>query len=72
MNSASAASQLGRLTVDWSSPVVRVTLRHAPLNVIDIPMMEELAALLAEIEAQPDIAVVVISGDGKSFLLAWM
>jgi cyclohexa-1,5-dienecarbonyl-CoA hydratase len=67
MNSASAASQLGRLTVDWSSPVVRVTLRHAPLNVIDIPMMEELAALLAEIEAQPDIAVVVISGDGKSF-----
>src|ERR1700727_2335837 len=67
MTSTSAPSQLGRLSVDSSSPVVRVTLRHAPLNVIDIPMMEELATSLAEIEAQPDVSVVVISGDGKSF-----
>jgi cyclohexa-1,5-dienecarbonyl-CoA hydratase len=67
MNSASAPSQLDRLSVDSSSPVVRVTLRHEPLNVIDIPMMEELAASLAEIEAQPDVSVVVISGEGKSF-----
>ena len=67
MNSASAASQLDRITVDRSSPVVLVTLRHAPLNVIDVPMMEELAITLTEVEAQPDVSVVVFSGAGKSF-----
>jgi len=47
--------------------VARIQLRNPPLNVIDIPMMEELAQALAEIEAGSDISVIVLSGEGKAF-----
>jgi len=47
--------------------VARIMLRHAPLNVIDIRMMEELGRSLFDIEARPDISVIVFSGDGQSF-----
>jgi cyclohexa-1,5-dienecarbonyl-CoA hydratase len=56
-----------RLTVDVSAPVSRIVLRHAPLNIIDIPMMEELVQALAEVEAHPDISTILLSGDGKAF-----
>ena len=56
-----------RLAIDFAAPVARIVLRHPPLNVIDIAMMEELAQSLAEIEARPDVSVIVISGDGKAF-----
>ena len=42
-------SKLARLTVDIGSSVARIGLRNAPLNIIDIPMMEELDAALASI-----------------------
>jgi cyclohexa-1,5-dienecarbonyl-CoA hydratase len=60
-------SKHARLTVEVSVPVSRIVLRHAPLNIIDIPMMEELVQALAEIEAHPDISTVLLSGDGKAF-----
>ncbi|MHB8218538.1 MAG: enoyl-CoA hydratase/isomerase family protein [Candidatus Sulfotelmatobacter sp.] len=60
-------SKLARPTFDIGSPVARIVLRHAPLNVIDIAMMEELAQALAEVEARSDISVVVLSGEGKGF-----
>jgi cyclohexa-1,5-dienecarbonyl-CoA hydratase len=52
---------------ETASPIARITLHHPPLNVIDIPMMEELAYSLAEIEARPDVSVIVLSGAGKAF-----
>jgi cyclohexa-1,5-dienecarbonyl-CoA hydratase len=58
-------SNLARLTVDVDSSAARIVLRNAPLNVIDIPMMEELAQGLADIEARSDVSVVVICGEGK-------
>ena len=60
-------SSLARLTVHTISPVARIVLRHAPLNVIDTPMMEELVQTLAEIENRSDISVIVLSGEGKAF-----
>jgi cyclohexa-1,5-dienecarbonyl-CoA hydratase len=60
-------SKLARLTVDVTSSSARIALHNAPLNVIDIPMMEELAQLLAEIESRADISVIVLSGEGKTF-----
>ncbi|MGB7602933.1 MAG: enoyl-CoA hydratase/isomerase family protein [Candidatus Sulfotelmatobacter sp.] len=60
-------STLVRLTVDLRSSAARIVLRNAPLNVIDIPMMEELAQVLADIERRSDVSVVVISGGGKAF-----
>jgi cyclohexa-1,5-dienecarbonyl-CoA hydratase len=67
MASTLAESQLARLAVDLKPPVARIVLRHAPLNVIDIPMMEELAHTLAEIESLPEISVIVLSGEGPMF-----
>jgi len=55
------------VAVDSAPPIVRISLHNPPLNVIDIPMMEELRQSLAEIEAQPDVSVIVISGEGKCF-----
>jgi cyclohexa-1,5-dienecarbonyl-CoA hydratase len=60
-------SKLARLTVDIGSSVARIVLRHEPLNVIDVAMMEELACALKEIEARSEISVIVVSGAGKAF-----
>ncbi|MFZ0308619.1 MAG: enoyl-CoA hydratase/isomerase family protein [Candidatus Sulfotelmatobacter sp.] len=67
MVSTFVESNLSRLKVDITPRVARIVLRHAPLNVIDIPMMEELAQVLGEIELRPDVTVVVLSGEGKAF-----
>src|SRR5690348_11312061 len=56
-----------RLDVEIAPPVARIGLRNVPLNVIDIPMMEELVQALAEIEPEPRVFVIVISGQGKAF-----
>jgi cyclohexa-1,5-dienecarbonyl-CoA hydratase len=56
-----------RIAIEIDPPVARVVLRHPPLNVIDIPLMEELAQSLAEMETRPDVSVIVFSGHGKAF-----
>jgi cyclohexa-1,5-dienecarbonyl-CoA hydratase len=67
MASASVESSLARLKVDVSSPVARIVLNNSPLNIIDIPMMEEFAQVLEEIEARSDVSVIVLSGEGSAF-----
>jgi cyclohexa-1,5-dienecarbonyl-CoA hydratase len=62
-----AESKLARLTVEVTAPVARLALRNPPLNVIDLPMMEELGQALAEIEARSDVSVIVVSGEGRAF-----
>lgn len=61
------ATKFDRLSIEISAPIARIILSNPPLNVIDIPMMEELAAALAEIEAQPELSLIVFVGAGKSF-----
>src|SRR5580698_2068971 len=56
-----------RIEMELRPPVARLRLQNPPLNVIDIPMMEELAAALAAIEANPAITCVVLSGSQKAF-----
>jgi cyclohexa-1,5-dienecarbonyl-CoA hydratase len=67
MTDAFPETALARLVVECKPPVARIALRHAPLNVIDIPMMEELAEALKDIEARSDVSVIVLSGEGKAF-----
>jgi cyclohexa-1,5-dienecarbonyl-CoA hydratase len=57
----------GRLSLALSPPIARITLHNPPLNIIDIPMMGDLAHVLTEIESRSDISVIVISGHGKNF-----
>ena len=56
-----------RITVEFRPPVARICLQHPPLNVIDIAMMEELAATLSEIEGRNELSTVVLTGAGKAF-----
>src|SRR3954466_11636847 len=61
------ATKFERLALDLDGFAAHVTLRNPPLNVIDIPMMDELSAALAEIESQPAISIVVLRGEGANF-----
>jgi cyclohexa-1,5-dienecarbonyl-CoA hydratase len=56
-----------RIKLDFQPPVVRISLHHPSLNVIDIMMMEELAQALTEVEARSDVSTIVLTGSGKSF-----
>ena len=56
-----------RIDLKLEAPVARITLRHAALNVIDLQMMDELAAALGEVEARDDVALVVLQGSEKAF-----
>jgi cyclohexa-1,5-dienecarbonyl-CoA hydratase len=56
-----------RVMLDFQPPVARVILHHPPLNVIDFPMMDELAQALAKIETRDEVSTVLLSGAGTSF-----
>ncbi|HUD64986.1 MAG TPA: enoyl-CoA hydratase/isomerase family protein [Candidatus Sulfotelmatobacter sp.] len=58
---------VSRLAVNVAAPVARIRLHNPPLNVIDIPMMEELALFLGEIDSRPEVSVIVLSGEGRAF-----
>jgi cyclohexa-1,5-dienecarbonyl-CoA hydratase len=65
--SIGTATKYSRITPEHHASVARITLLNPPLNIIDIPMMDELADALAEIEARSDIAIVILSGSQKAF-----
>jgi cyclohexa-1,5-dienecarbonyl-CoA hydratase len=67
MTTMSMHPKLGRLSVAFDGSVARIRLCNAPLNVIDIAMMEELSVSVAEIETREDVWVIVLSGEGKAF-----
>jgi cyclohexa-1,5-dienecarbonyl-CoA hydratase len=56
-----------KIKTETKGAVARVHLAHPPVNVIDIPMMEELRAVLAELEKRPDVTAIVLSGSEKAF-----
>lgn len=62
-----APTTVSRLSVAIAPPVARVVLTHPPLNVIDTPMMEELADSLKDLDARADISTIILSGEGKAF-----
>jgi cyclohexa-1,5-dienecarbonyl-CoA hydratase len=53
--------------VDLQPPAAYISLLNPPFNVIDLPMMDDLAQGLSDIEARSEISTMVISGEGKSF-----
>jgi cyclohexa-1,5-dienecarbonyl-CoA hydratase len=56
-----------RISLDVFGAVARIELRNAPLNVIDVPMMDDLLQVWTQIEADPAVSVIVIRGAGKAF-----
>lgn len=61
------AKTFERLSSEVSPPIARIVLRNPPLNVIDVPMMEQLASALSEVEAQPEVSTIIFRGDGTCF-----
>ncbi len=57
----------GRIAVDLQFPVLRITLNHPPLNVMDMEMMGELLAALEQAEAIPEITAIVLAGGERAF-----
>ena len=47
--------------------IARIELNHPTLNIIDIPLMEQLASALQEVEGRTDISVIVLAGSEKTF-----
>jgi cyclohexa-1,5-dienecarbonyl-CoA hydratase len=60
-------TKLTRISVDVEDRIARITLRNPPLNVIDIPMMEQMAQVLAHLESEAKVSIVVFGGEGKAF-----
>ena len=60
-------TQTSRIVTKVQPSVARISLHNAPLNVIDLQMMDELAQVISDIEARPDISAILISGNGGSF-----
>ena len=56
-----------RISIDITPPVAHAALANPPLNVIDIPMMEQMGEALTEIERHPDISAILFTGEGKAF-----
>jgi cyclohexa-1,5-dienecarbonyl-CoA hydratase len=67
MNTSAETTTRIRIAAELKPPIARLCLDNPPLNVIDIPMMEELSQALADIEARSDISVVIFSGSQHAF-----
>src|SRR5882672_5609015 len=55
------------ISLDLQQNTGHISLNSPPLNVITLAMMDELIQVLAEIERNPEISVVLINGKGNSF-----
>jgi cyclohexa-1,5-dienecarbonyl-CoA hydratase len=60
-------SSAKRVLLHVAPPIARIEFNHPPLNIIDVPFMEELASALGEVESQAGISVIVFSGSDKAF-----
>ena len=58
---------MSRIATSRSGSLLTIKLAHPPVNVIDIPMMEELHAALRGAEADSSLTTVVFRGEGKCF-----
>lgn len=56
-----------RIQLARCGPVLNIALAHPPVNVIDIPMMDELALALRDAELDPELTTIAFRGQGKCF-----
>src|SRR3954465_12601523 len=55
------------IATDVEEGIAVVSLQRPPATAIDIPLLEQLARTLREIEQRADVAAVVLTGAGKAF-----
>lgn len=62
-----ANASFSRISYHAHPPVARITLHNPPVNVIDIPMMEQIGQAIADAESRSEITTIVFSGADKVF-----
>lgn len=67
MAASDKVSGFERLMVTMQAPVARIILAKPPVNVLDVPMMEELLVAMEQVEARGDISAVVFAGSDRAF-----
>jgi cyclohexa-1,5-dienecarbonyl-CoA hydratase len=60
-------SVASRVAVNYDGALARVTFTHPPLNVFDFQQMDDLAAVVKQIELRREIIAVVLSGGERAF-----
>jgi len=60
-------SAFTRITVALETPAASIVLNNPPLNIIDIPMLDELRAALEQIETRTEISAIVFAGSDRAF-----
>lgn len=65
--STATETKLERIGLHIQGGVARIVLRNPPLNVIDLPMMDEVARALVEIDSHAEVSVIALIGEGKGF-----
>jgi len=58
------------LQIEVAAGVARVVIDHPPINLFDLALMREIARLGRELEADPDVRVVVFSSANPDFFIA--
>ena len=62
-----SATTTKRVAVEAQGQLARLTLNHPPLNVIDFQMMDELIAVLQELDQRREVSTVILSGSARGF-----
>jgi cyclohexa-1,5-dienecarbonyl-CoA hydratase len=65
--STSTETTFTRITSELHPPAARITLSNPPLNIIDVRMMEELRAVLEQVDGHPEISTIVFAGSERAF-----
>jgi cyclohexa-1,5-dienecarbonyl-CoA hydratase len=61
------SEQLKFIQFDISEGIARITLNHAPHNVLTVPMMTELAQSIESLNVRPEIKAILLSSSQKTF-----
>lgn len=56
-----------KIALDFAPPAARITLSNPPLNIIDLPMMDELVAAFEQLDQRNDLSLIVLTGNEQAF-----
>ncbi|MFB3918166.1 MAG: enoyl-CoA hydratase/isomerase family protein [Terriglobales bacterium] len=56
-----------KIALNVAPPAARITLANPPLNIIDLPMMDELLEAIEHLDQRSDISLLVLAGSERAF-----
>src|SRR5690348_14455577 len=67
MSTATNPRRYTRLMTTVQPPIARAILSNPPLNILDFETMAELKSFIEEVDAWPDVSVIVFAGSDRAF-----